>query len=251
MKIATWNVNSIRARIDHLIAWLSENNIDILAIQETKVINELFPKEELTNIGYKSIFAGQKSYNGVAILSLTDTCETTTWHAKNDENIRAIASTVNDTRVINIYVPNGQSLGSEKFSYKINWLNDFIQWVKEQQQIYEKIIILGDFNIAPSDLDVYDPAIWQNSILTSQDERNLLQDILNLGFVDSYRDLNPTDPGFSWWDYRAGSFRRGNGLRIDLILTSHNISLESCIVDLEPRGWAKPSDHTPVVLSFA
>lgn len=251
MKIATWNVNSIRARIDHLIAWLSENTIDILAIQETKVINELFPKEELTNIGYKSIFAGQKSYNGVAILSLTDTCETTTWYAKNDENIRAIASTVNDTRVINIYVPNGQSLGSEKFSYKINWLNDFIQWVKEQQQIYEKIIILGDFNIAPSDLDVYDPAIWQNSILTSQDERSLLQDILNLGFVDSYRDLNPTDPGFSWWDYRAGSFRRGNGLRIDLILTSHNISLESCIVDLEPRGWAKPSDHTPVVLSFA
>ena len=250
MKIATWNVNSIRARIDHLLIWLKESKIDIVAIQETKVINDLFPKNELESIGYKSVFAGQKSYNGVAILSLYNMHETSIWHAKEDINIRAIATVINNIRVINVYVPNGQSLGSEKFAYKLNWLNDFIAWVKEQQALYEKIIILGDFNIAPNDLDVYDVAIWQNSILTSQEERGLLQKLLDLGFTDSFRQLNPTEPGFSWWDYRAGSFRRGNGLRIDLILSSNNIILNNCLVDIEPRGWSKPSDHTPVVLSF-
>lgn len=251
MHITTWNVNSIRAREEHLTTLLASSLIDVIALQETKVIDELFPLEAFKEIGYYAAFSGQKSYNGVAFLSKTQPKNITTWQASDDPSKRVIAANFANLRIINVYIPNGQSVGSDKFEYKLRWLEEFIGWVKQQQKLFENIIILGDFNIAPGDADVFDTNIWHDCILTSRQERGLLDDLLNLGFNDTFRNLNPTDPGFSWWDYRGGAFRQDHGLRIDLILASNHLKLDSCSVEKEPRSWTKPSDHTPVTLTLA
>ena len=252
-RIASWNVNSPRARLDIVHTWLSENPVDVLAIQETKVTDEDFPAPHLETLGYHLRFTGQKSYNGVAIFSKNKPHKTIySLPEAPDDARRFIACEVDNTLVINVYVPNGQSLSSEKFLYKLAWLEALERYVKGAKKSFSRIIILGDFNIAPADIDVHDPIYWQDRILVSEAERAYLEKLDKLGFVDTFRTKNPNDAGFSWWDYRAGGFRRNHGLRIDLIFASTALTpdLQAVLVDREPRTWPKPSDHTPVIAEF-
>tara|TARA_B100000941_G_scaffold176413_1_gene126291 strand:- start:350 stop:1120 length:771 start_codon:yes stop_codon:yes gene_type:complete len=247
--IATWNVNSVRSRLCHITSWLEVNEVDILCLQETKVQDSEFPKETFLKVGFKTEFLGQKSYNGVCIL-FNKKAEL---YCRNvpgleDEQKRLIAITQNNSLFINIYVPNGSSLGSEKFEYKIRWLDAFTEWISGRCKEFDNIFVLGDFNIAPCDLDVHDPEEWRNKILCSADERAYIEKLKSFGFIDLFRSANQNLKEFSWWDYRAASFRRNRGLRIDLILalTAKKI-VHKCWIDSTPRGWEKPSDHTPVL----
>ena len=245
--IATWNVNSLRAREEHVVNWLKDNRVDVLAIQETKVVNDLFPAEAFLDLGYHLYYRGQKSYNGVAIF-VKNVAHDIVDSLEFDEAKRYLALTVDGIRVINVYVPNGQSIGSEKFQYKQDWLDHLLIQLEKDKQTHDKIILLGDFNIAPAEVDVYDATVWSNTILTSDIERAYIKKIQSLGLVDLFRDFSD-EPGFSWWDYRSAAYRRGNGLRIDLMFASNNLKnkLLDCYVDTNPRIWDKPSDHAPVV----
>ncbi len=253
-KLATWNVNSIKVRLPHVLQWLQTSQVDVLGLQELKVTDENFPVDEFKQEGYDVSFAGQKTYNGVALISkqpleavVTDMPQ---WE---DPQRRLIAASVGPLRVINVYVPNGQSVGSDKFNYKLTWLQHFTDFVREQLQQYPDLAIMGDFNIAPEDRDVHDPATWVGHVLVSPQERQALQDIKSLGLEDSFRLFDQADGLFSWWDYRAGGFRRNHGLRIDLILLSQALAknCRQCYIDKEPRVWERPSDHTPVVAELA
>ena len=250
--VASWNVNSIRARKQHIIDWLQANPVDVLGVQETKVADDLFPVQEFVDIGYQVFYTGQKSYNGVALL--VKSCQSAADIFKlneysQDEAKRFIAATVAGVQIVNVYVPNGQVVGSDQYFYKLTWLDELLSWLQAQQKTQQKILVMGDFNIAPSDLDVYNTNIWQDCILTSDLEREKIQDLLNLGFVDVFRELNANDSGFSWWDYRAGSFSKNHGLRIDLLF-AYGIKAKTSWVDTTPRTWAKASDHTPVLVSL-
>jgi exodeoxyribonuclease-3 len=253
MKIATWNVNSIRVRLPQLQQWLSENAIDILAIQETKTTDDKFPKAEIEAAGYQVIFSGQKSYNGVAILAkqnfqniLTDISQL------QDPQRRILAAIVGDYRIINLYVPNGENVFSQKYSYKLDWLTKVGNFLKDQLQQYPKTVVLGDFNIAPTDQDVYDPVLWQDRVLCSQPERQAFQQLIDIGFNDSFRLVNQQSNEYSWWDYRAAAFRRNQGLRIDHILISNDLapSCRECLIDKNPRKHQQPSDHAPVLVNL-
>lgn len=251
LKIASWNVNSIRARMEAVLPWLEEHQPDILALQETKVENHQFPVAEFESAGYHIIFHGQKSYNGVAILSkqpLSDILTQWPSEQENDPQCRLLAATLGDVRVVNVYVPNGQDLTSEKYTYKLEWLKRFRDFVSEELVRYPKMVLLGDFNIAPCDEDVYDPKVWKDCVLVSEPERHALQRLFNLGFKDSFRLFNQPKEKYSWWHYRAMAFRRNMGLRIDLILLSASLAndCEQSEIDKTPRGWDKPSDHAPV-----
>lgn len=247
--IGTWNVNSVRSRLDHLRSWLKTNKIDILCLQETKVQDLEFPKHAFTELGFKTEFTGQKSYNGVCILYKNHTelfCKDL--EGLEDDQKRIIAINQKESLFINVYVPNGSALGSEKFRYKILWLDAFYSWISEKCKEFENIFILGDFNIAPCDLDVHDPEEWRDKILCSEAERDYIEKLKSLGFIDLFRMANKDLKAFSWWDYRAASFRRDRGLRIDLILARTKQKLNfNCWIDPLPRGWEKPSDHTPVL----
>ena len=254
MKIVSWNVNGIRARIDHIVAWIEENQPDVLALQETKVVDELFPHEPFEAMSYVVETFGQKSYNGVANIT-KNTSEHTSKGITgfDDPQTRVISTTHDGIRVVNVYVPNGQAVGTEKFLYKLEWLNHLKNMLDNDLKEYPKMVVLGDFNIAPSDEDIHDPDEWKDKILCSDQERSALEEILSLGFHDSFR-LFEKEPGFhSWWDYRAAAYRRGLGLRIDLLLASDELksACKKGYIDEKPRALEKPSDHTPVVIEIS
>jgi len=253
MKIATWNVNSMNVREAHVIEWLQSSDVDVLVLQEIKQVTEKFPTDALQAIGYHSIASGQKTYNGVAVVSKTTATDPVTdFPDLDDPQRRILASTIGDVRVINLYIPNGSEVGSDKYEYKLGWLASLCCFIEAEMQEHEKLVVLGDFNIAPTDEDVHDPEGWGEGILCSPAEREALQNLIDLGLTDVFRKFEHPEKTFSWWDYRAAGFRRNAGLRIDLILASEAMS-ERCTasyVDKEPRTWERPSDHTPVVAEF-
>lgn len=254
MKIATWNVNSLRVRLPHVLQWLAAAQPDVLAIQETKTVDEQFPLAEIEAAGYKAVFAGQKTYNGVAILSKSSaTGVITDIPGLDDPQRRILAATIGGVRVVDLYVVNGSEVGSDKYAYKLDWLAQVTAWLREQAAQYPQLVVLGDFNIAPEDRDVHDPTAWAGQILCSDAERAALQAIHALGLRDVFRLFAQAEKSFSWWDYRAAGFRRNLGLRIDLILASQPLAdaCTACVIDREPRTWEKPSDHTPVVAEFS
>ncbi|WP_140727519.1 MULTISPECIES: exodeoxyribonuclease III [Gammaproteobacteria] len=249
MRIASWNVNSLNVRLPHLERWLADFAPDVVGIQETKLEDHKFPDSELAALGYRSVFAGQKTYNGVAILAREPVQDVQVGiPGFEDEQKRAIAATVGDLRIVNLYVVNGQDVDTEKYAYKLRWLDAVRGWLGEELQRHPKLVVLGDFNIAPDARDVHDPAIWNdNHILTSTAERGALNKLLALGLHDGFRLHNDQAGVFSWWDYRAAGFRRDLGLRIDLTLVSDALRARAIAsgIDREPRTWDRPSDHAP------
>ena len=249
MKIASWNVNSIRVRLDQVLDWLAAEQPDILGLQELKMPTEDFPVDAFTELGYECLVNGQKTYNGVALLSkATGVSPQIDIPGFADTQKRAIAATYDDCRVVNLYVPNGQSVGSDKYEYKLNWLTALEHWLSNELAMHDKLVVMGDFNIAPEDRDVHDPEEWRGKILCSDAERAALNRLLELGMVDSFRLFDQDEGAFSWWDYRAAGFRRNRGLRIDLLLVSPAVA-DSCKqsrIDKEPRKLERPSDHAPV-----
>ncbi len=253
MKLATWNVNSLKVRLPQVLQWLEYAKPDVLALQEIKQVNEDFPLSELQAAGYSAVCSGQKTYNGVAILSRAPLKDTATdIDGLDDPQRRILAATVGGVRVLNLYVVNGQEVDSEKYHYKLEWLRHVAAYIKTELQRHPQMVILGDFNITPEDRDVHDPEAWREKILCSTRERSALQSILALGFSDTFRRFEQAAGSFSWWDYRAAAFRRNLGLRIDLILASHALA-ERCRaagIDKQPRSWERPSDHVPVWAEF-
>lgn len=253
INLASWNVNSLKVRLEQVINWLQTSDIDILALQETKVTDDHFPVEAFHALGYQVVFSGQKTYNGMAIISrqpiqnvMTDIPNLV------DPQRRILAATIGELRLINLYVPNGSAVDSEKYQYKLSWLKAITDFIQEALANHSQVAVVGDFNIAPSDLDVHDPKAWAGHVLVSPLERQALQGILALGLEDCFRHLHPDAPTYSWWDYRAASFRRNRGLRIDLILLSQALMrrCEGCEIDSEPRRLERPSDHAPVRVSL-
>lgn len=254
MKIATWNVNSLTVRLPHVLEWAKSVAPDILALQEIKLLTEAFPLERFTESGYHAIASGQKTYNGVATVSraaLTD--PVTDIPGFEDAQRRVLVATIDGVRVANLYVPNGQSVGSLKYEYKLGWLAALRDYLATEMSAHENLVVLGDFNVAPGDVDVYDPVAWGDGIHCSPAERAALDELSRLGLVDVFRQFEQPEKSFSWWDYRAGKFRRNAGLRIDLILASPALAARctASYIDREPRGWDRPSDHAPVVAEFA
>ena len=259
MKVVTWNINSIKVRLPAVLQYLDENKPDMLALQETKCIDDNFPFNEISELGYNSVFAGQKTYNGVAIISQNKPSRIELNPISTDENeMRSITASYNDIRLINLYVVNGQNVGTDKYKYKLRWLKQLQNYIKDQIKKYKKIIILGDFNIAPRDEDVFDVQATDEEILCSSQERNEYKKLLSLGFDDIFLKFDHPAKTFSWWDYRGGAFHKNIGYRIDLILTSNNLS-KACndvFIDKETRHktWCKieprTSDHAPVVAVF-
>ncbi len=250
MKLASWNVNSLNVRLPHVLSWLGDAAPDVIGLQETKLTDEKFPVEALHEAGYHAAFSGQKTYNGVAILARQPLCDVLTDIPRfEDPQRRVLAATIGDLRFINLYVPNGSAVGSDKYAYKLNWLRHLHDWLAEECEQHQTLVVVGDFNIAPADADVHDPAEWHEQILCSTPEREALQGLLDLGLTDSYRAFDQPPACFSWWDYRMNNFRRNRGLRIDLVLTSPAASarLSAALIDQTPRTWERPSDHAPVV----
>jgi exodeoxyribonuclease-3 len=253
LKIASWNVNSLNVRLPHVLAWCDAAAPDILALQETKLPDERFPADELLEAGYQTLFSGQKTYNGVAILSREEGRDMVTDVAGlDDPQRRILAATYGDVRVIDLYVVNGSEVGSEKFEYKMHWLEKVTDFVAAEIEKHENLIVLGDFNIAPEDRDVHDPEEWAGKILCSDQERDALKKMLDLGLTDTFRQFEQEERTWSWWDYRMNAFRRKMGLRIDFVLASKPMA-ERCsaaYIDREPRTQERPSDHTPVIAEF-
>lgn len=253
MKIATWNVNSLNVRLPHVLEWLAANNTDVLVLQEIKQVSDAFQADAFREAGYASVASGQKTYNGVATISrVTPLDAVTDFPGFEDPQRRVLATTIGDVRVINLYIPNGQAVDSDKYAYKLGWLRALHGFLEDEISQHDKLVVLGDFNIAPADADVYDAEKWGDGILCSPAERSALTELLDLGLTDVFRKFDQPEKSFSWWDYRAAGFRRNAGLRIDLILTSESMadSCSACYVDKEPRAWERPSDHAPVVAEF-
>lgn len=252
-KIATWNVNSLRVRLPHVQEWLSTVKPDVLALQETKLPDADFPFDAIQAMGFNAIASGQKTYNGVAILSRDKATDIITDIPElDDPQRRVLFATIGDIGVLNIYVPNGESVVSDKYQYKLKWLHKLDLFLKHQLKKHAKIIVLGDFNIAPEEIDVHDPKVWDGQVLFSQPERKAFRDMLAVGFQDCFRKLQPTEKSYSWWDYRMNAFKRNLGMRIDHILASEKLAPECthCYIDKTPRSWERPSDHAPVVAEF-
>lgn len=252
-KIATWNVNSLRVRLPRLLTWLDVNKPDVIALQETKISDADFPVEAISNVGYEMVFAGQKSYNGVAIFSKNKSSEIITDLLEyEDPQRRVLAAVIDDIRILNLYIPNGESVGSEKYQYKLNWLSKLDNFLKQELKKHPKTIVLGDFNIAPDEIDVHDPRRWHGKIMFSEPERTAFKDMLQVGLHDCFRELNPSEKVFSWWDYRTYGFSQNLGLRIDHILASEALisKCKKCFIDTELRKEERPSDHSPIVAEF-
>jgi len=253
MKLATWNVNSLKVRLPHVLEWLAENPIDVLCLQETKQQDADFPQQALMEAGYHSVFIGQKTYNGVAILSREAASDVQFGiPGYEDEQKRVIAATYGDVRVVDVYIPNGQSPDSDKYQYKLGWLKALHDWLEQELLRYPKLVLLGDYNIAPEDRDVHDPKAWEGNVLVSEPERDAFRALQALGLTDSYRLFEQDEKTFSWWDYRMMAFRRNMGMRIDHILISAPLVplCKSCVIDKAPRKLERPSDHTPVVVEL-
>jgi exodeoxyribonuclease III len=253
-KIATWNVNSLNVRLPQVLDWLRDRQPDLLALQETKLTDPAFPTLDIAEAGYQAVFSGQKTYNGVALLSRRPADEIVTdLPGLDDPQRRVLGATLGDLRVINLYVPNGQAVGSDKYAYKLAWLDRLAAWLDAEMTRYPRLVVLGDFNIAPDDRDVHDPAAWTGQVLCSDLERAAFRRLLDLGLQDTFRLFPQEDHVFSWWDYRAAAFRRNLGLRIDHILASPALAAActACSVDPGPRRLERPSDHAPVIAEFA
>ena len=259
MKITTWNVNSINARIEHLIRFIKEDQSDIYLLQELKTINDGFPKEELSKIGYKSYVNGQKAWNGVAILSKKPINITKTQIPNyEDENARLIESEIEFSKIkkkiklINIYLPNGNPIETQKFDYKINWMKNFNKYIKDLRDSNIPIIIGGDFNVIPTDKDVYSPENYKNDACAHPLTREQFRILINYGFTDLVKNFIEGDTNWTFWGYRGGGWQKGNGLRIDHFLTTPDITdlVSKVEINREPRGWEKASDHTPVTVEL-
>jgi exodeoxyribonuclease-3 len=251
--VATWNVNSLRVRQEQLTQWLASTQIDVLGLQETKLTDDAFPAADLGALGLQAAWHGQRTYNGVALLArspMTDVLKGIPDYG--DEQARVIAATVRGVRVIDVYVPNGQAVGSDKYAYKLTWLERLTDYVKSEMARHPLLVVVGDYNIAPEDRDVHDPAAWLGQVLVSEPERTALGGLTALGLTDVFRRFDQPERSFSWWDYRAAGFRRNAGLRIDLVLASPALAARctGCRIDVEPRRWERPSDHAPVVATF-
>ena len=262
MLIATWNVNSVRTRLSQIINWINQVNPDILCLQETKVIDNDFPIKPFEELGYEVIAFGQKSYNGVAIISKITPENVNKGFSgylgnQNDVNKfedqkRLITADINGVKIINVYVPNGSALNSEKFDYKINWLNCLSSFLDNQEKNGELICLLGDFNIAPSNKDIHDPQRYAGGIMASEIERNVLKNVLKERLIDSFRVYEKNTGHWSWWDYRNNGYELNKGWRIDHIYISKTLTskLKSCVIDSNPRGNVQPSDHAPVMINL-
>jgi exodeoxyribonuclease-3 len=250
MKLATWNVNSLKVRLPQLLDWLAAGQPDIVCLQETKLEDHNFPVEAITAAGYQVLFSGQKTYNGVALLSRKPAQDmVAAIPGFSDPQKRVLAATVDGVRVICLYIPNGQSVDSDKYRYKLDWLAALHAWLQDEIAHHPKLAVLGDYNIAPDDRDVHDPALWEGQVLCSAPEREALQGLFKLGLTDSFRLFEHPEKTFSWWDYRMNAFRRNMGMRIDHILLSRELAeiCRSCIIDRDMRKLERPSDHAPVV----
>ena len=253
LKIASWNVNSLKVRLPHVLQWMSTSEVDMLALQETKLNDPDFPYNTFKELGLNVVFSGQKTYNGVAVISREHIKEIITdLPGFIDPQRRILAVTINNIRVINLYVPNGSEVGSDKYLYKLDWLKNVTKYIKDQLSRYTNVVVMGDFNIAPLDFDVYSSTAKQGGILISKCERDAFAEILSIGLVDGFRLLNPDLQRYSWWDYRAASFKRNQGARIDHILISASLQEQiiASDIDLEPRCWERPSDHTPIWMTL-
>jgi len=253
VSFATWNVNSLRVRLPQLTQWLGVNPIDVVLLQETKLSDPEFPRAEIEALGYQVAFAGQKTYNGVATLARGELKDVVTdLPSLGDPQRRLLAATIGDVRVINVYVPNGQSVDSEKYAYKLAWFAALESYLRTELAAHRKLLISGDFNVAPEDIDVHDPKAWEGAVLVSPQERAALARVRALGLVDVFRRFEQPPKSYSWWDYRQGAYRRNNGLRIDLILATPEMAqiCGFCRIDREPRAWERPSDHAPCIASF-
>lgn len=250
MKLAAWNVNSLKVRLPQLLDFLATRQPDVVCLQETKLEDINFPRAEIEAAGYQAAFSGQKTYNGVAILSKAPLADIQVGiPGLEDEQRRVLAATVGGVRAVCVYIPNGQSVDSDKYQYKLKWLEALAAWLKAELAQYPRLVVVGDFNIAPEDRDVYDPAAWQDQVLCSEPERAHFRALLGLGLQDAFRLFEQAEKSYSWWDYRQGAFRRNMGLRIDHILLSDALAQGclSCQVDTAPRKLERPSDHAPVV----
>jgi len=254
MKIATWNVNSLKVRMPHLREWLARQAPDVVCLQETKCEDKAFPGAEIEAAGYRWIHHGQKTYNGVAILARAECGNVRRGIPQfTDEQSRVIVGDVGDTRIVCVYVPNGQSVGSDKYEYKLRWLAALRDWLRSELQSHPKLAVLGDYNIAPEPRDVHDPLAWEGQVLFSEPERAALKGITELGLADAFRLFEQPEKSFTWWDYRMNAFRRKMGLRIDHVLLSPALarSCTACTIDLEPRRLERPSDHAPVICELS
>ncbi len=254
MKIASWNLNSLRVRLPQVLEWLEAERPDVLALQETKVVDPDFPEAEIRDAGYRVAYSGQKTYNGVALLGRDEPVDRVTeLPGFDDPQRRVLGASLGELRILNVYVPNGAEVGSEKYAYKLAWLEKLRDYAEAQLASFESFALVGDFNIAPDDRDVYDPEAWRGRIMCSDRERAALAAILDAGLLETFRLFDQPEGEFSWWDYRMNAFRRNRGLRIDLILVSGKLArrCSSCRIDRKPRALARPSDHAPVVAEFS
>jgi exodeoxyribonuclease III len=254
MKLATWNVNSLKVRLPHLTDWLAQAMPDVICLQELKLEDAKFPSAELEAAGYQSAFSGQKTYNGVAILSRSPLLDVNAGiPGFQDEQRRVIAATAGDLRVICVYCPNGQAVGSEKYAYKLRWFAALKDYLAAELKRHSRLAVAGDFNVAPEDRDVHDPKAWEGQVHVSEPERTAWRALLDLGLRDSFRLFEQPEKSFSWWDYRMLGFRRNAGLRIDQILLSAEPAKRctACTIDKAPRKLERPSDHAPVIAEFS
>ena len=254
MRLATWNVNSLKVRLAHLLDWLGRERPDVVCLQETKTEDANFPAAEIERAGYHALFGGQRLYNGVAILAraaLTDVVTALPGFA--DEQKRVLAASVDGIRVVCVYVPNGESVESDKYRYKLAWLAALRHWLEQELQRHPQFALLGDYNIAPEERDVHDPRLWQGRVLFSEPERAAFRALLDLGLKDSFRLFEQPDRSFSWWDYRMNAFRRNLGLRLDHILVSDGLAnrARASRIDKALRALERPSDHAPVITELA
>ena len=254
MKIATWNVNSINIRLEQLLDWLASTKTDVICLQETKCIDENFPFQPLNDAGYQTAFFGQKSYNGVAILSKHDIADVQKGFHDDDEESpkRLIAATIKGIRIVNTYIPNGTELWTDKFTFKLDWLQKLRRMFDDNCKTNEDVLLCGDFNVAPDELDVWSVPHWEGKLHFSKPERAAMHHVKQWGFVDLFRKMNGDAQEFSWWNYREGAWQRNRGLRIDHIWTSPALAEKctGCWIDKAPRAFERPSDHTPVVAEF-
>ena len=255
MKIATWNVNSINARLDHLLGWLETTQTDVVCLQETKSVDENFPLQAVADLGYNAAFFGQKSYNGVAILSKYEIEDVHKNFPGDDDDSpkRLISATIKGVRVVNTYIPNGTELWTDKFTFKLDWLQRLRKYFDDTCDKNGDVLLCGDFNVAPEELDVWNVPAWTGKLHFTKPERAAIHHVKQWGFVDVFREMNGDAREFSWWDYRAGAWPRNQGLRIDHIWTSRPLAdkCTGCWIDRAPRALDRPSDHTPVVAEFA
>ncbi len=250
MKLATWNVNSLKVRLPHLLEFLARQSPDALCLQETKCEDAAFPAAAIEEAGYRWVHDGQKTYNGVAILARAEPSAVTRGiPGFADLQKRLIAADVGGVRVVSVYCPNGQSVGSDKYEYKLRWFAALADWLAGELAAGRPVAVLGDYNVAPEDRDVHDPEAWRGQVLVSEPEREALRRLFSLGFADAFRLFEQPDKSYSWWDYRMAAFRRNLGLRIDHVLLSPALAARcrSCSIDVEPRRLERPSDHAPVV----